>query len=351
MLSPLAAADMPAAPAPAPAVQQLAIDEGAFVNINGVDQWVTIRGQDLSNPVLLFLHGGPGLGSAFLAPAFSEWEKSFTFVQWDQPGGGFTLAKNPTAQGPMTIERFKKDGIAVTEYALKRLHARKLVLMGHSWGTLLGVEMVKERPDLFSAYVGSSQAVGSAGNKLGYELALKAAHDRNDTVAIAELSKVGPPPYEKFEDLFVRQQYSNAPGLPPSAAEQSAQAEFYGILATPAPADARYLASRDPIEPMKMWTDFVEAQKATYRQTWSWEARALGMKFSMPVFIYQGALDLNTPAQTAREWFDDIHAPKKGFELIADSSHNTIVFQKELLRLINRDVRPLVADVRKVAKR
>ena len=350
-LSPLslARADEPATQA-APTAQ-LAIDEGAFVNINGVDQWVTIRGRDLSNPVLLYLHGGPGFGSAFLAPAFSEWEKNFTFVQWDQPGGGFTLAKNPTGQGPMTIERFRKDGIAVTEYVLKRTGARKLVVMGNSWGTLLGVEMVKARPELFSAYVGSSQAVGDAGNKLGYELALKAARDRNDAVAIAALEKVGPPPYEKFEDLFVRQQYSNPPALPATAAEQAAQAEFYGFLAAPPPADAHYLASKDPVAPEKMWNDFVEAQKATFRQTWSWEARSLGMKFAMPVFIYQGALDLNTPAQTAREWFDDIKAPKKGFELIADSGHNTIVFQKELLRLINRDVRPLVVDVPKVAKR
>ena len=190
-LSPLSLARADAPATQTTPTAQLAIDEGAFVNINGVDQWVTIRGRDLSNPVLLYLHGGPGFGSAFLAPAFSEWEKNFTFVQWDQPGGGFTLAKNPTGQGPMTIERFRKDGIAVTEYVLKRTGARKLVVMGNSWGTLLGVEMVKARPELFSAYVGSSQAVGDAGNKLGYELALKAARDRKDAVAIAALENRG----------------------------------------------------------------------------------------------------------------------------------------------------------------
>jgi pimeloyl-ACP methyl ester carboxylesterase len=251
----------------------------------------------------------------------------------------------------MTIERFRSDGLAVTQYALDRLHTRKLVLMGNSWGTLLGVEMVKARPELFSAYVGSSQAVGDAGNKLGYQLALKAARERNDAVAIAALEKVGPPPYEKFEDLFVRQQYSNPPAVPASAAEQAAQASFYGALAVPPPADAHYLASKDPVSPEKFWNDFVAAQKATYKQTWTWEARSLGMKFAIPMFVYQGALDLNTPAQTAREWFDDIKAPKKGFELIAGSSHNTIMFQKELLRLINRDVRPLVAEGHKVAQR
>src|SRR5687768_15951354 len=105
-----------AAENPAPdsvSAAKLAIDEGTFVNINGMEQWVTIRGQNLSNPVLLYVHGGPGIGSSITAPAFAEWEKHFTFVQWDQPGGGFTQLKNPAAQGAMTIARFTKDGLAV----------------------------------------------------------------------------------------------------------------------------------------------------------------------------------------------------------------------------------------------
>jgi pimeloyl-ACP methyl ester carboxylesterase len=161
------AASKPAEP-PAPVTAARGVDEGQFVSINGVDQWITIRGQDVDNPVLLFLHGGPGMGSSFTAPAFSEWEKYFTFVQWDQPGGGFTQMKAPDGQGAMTIARFTKDGLAVTEHVLGRLQKKRLVLMGNSWGTLLGLEMVKARPELFSAYVGSSQAVGDAGNKRGY---------------------------------------------------------------------------------------------------------------------------------------------------------------------------------------
>ena len=353
-LAPLTMANAETAAPPAqsaPAAAQLAIDEGAFVNINGVEQWITIRGQDLSNPVLLFLHGGPGIGQAYMAPAFAAWEKNFTLVQWDQPGGGFTQLKNRDNAGAMTIERFRKDGLAVTEYALKRLHQRKLVLVGNSWGTLLGIEMIKARPELFSAYVGSSQAVGSEGNKLGFELALKAARERNDATAVVALEKVGPPPYETFEAFFTRQQYSNPPALPPSAAETAAAAQTWSFMATPPPADAKYIAFKEGLAPMEVWGNFVEVQKSTFRETWSWEARALGMKFAMPVFIYQGELDINTPALTARKYYDDIQAPKKGFELIAGAGHNTIAFQAELLRLISRDVRPLVTNSQKVAKR
>ncbi len=347
----LAQAAETAAPASVSAAA-LAVDEGTFVNINGVEQWVTIRGQDLSNPVLLFVHGGPGMGSSITAPAFAEWEKHFTFVQWDQPGGGFTQMKNPAAQGAMTIARYTKDGLAVTEHVLKRLNKKQLVLMGNSWGTLIGVEMIKASPELFSAYVGSSQAIGSAGNTLGYELALQSARERNDATAIAALEKVGPPPYETFEDFFTRQQYSNPPAIPQSDAEKVNMAEFYGHLATPPGPEAKYVGVRENIsDPTQVWNNFVEVQKALFRETWSWEARALGMKFKMPVFVYQGDMDINTPVQTARDWLNDVQAPKKGFELIKDSGHNTIVFHRELLRLINRDVRPLVAETAKVATR
>jgi pimeloyl-ACP methyl ester carboxylesterase len=339
-------------PPPTAEPVQLAVDEGKFVRINGLDQWITIRGRDLSNPVLLFVHGGPGMGSSITAPVYAEWEKYFTLVQWDQPGGGFTQMKTPDNQGAMTIARFKKDGLAVTEHVLARLNKKQLVLMGNSWGTLIGLEMIKERPDLFSAYVGSSQAIGHAGNKLGYELALKAARDRNDATAIAALERVGPPPYEKFEDFFTRQQYSNAPGLPPSAVEQANSAEFWGKLATPPSADATWIAVRENLpDQMTVWNNFVEVQKKVFRETWSWEARSLGLKYDMPIFVYQGAMDINTPVATAREWLNDVEAPMKGFEVIADASHNTMVFERELLRLINRDVRPLVVGSTRMANK
>jgi pimeloyl-ACP methyl ester carboxylesterase len=341
---------------PPPQASPNGIDEGRFININGLDQWVTIRGQNLDNPVLLYLHGGPGMGSSITALAFSEWEKYFTFVQWDQPGGGFTQMKSPTAQGTMTIARYTKDGIAVTEAVLARLHKKRLVVMGNSWGTLIGLEMVHARPELFSAYVGSSQAIGDAGNKLGYELALQAARERKDTTGIAALEHVGPPPYEKFEDFFTRQQYSNPPGLPASDAETANSAEFWGHLATPPSPDAQYLPLRVltpeqmSFDQTKMWMNFVEVQKQLFHETWAWEARSLGMKYPIPVFVYEGDRDFNTPAQTAHEWVNDIEAPAKGFEIIPGASHNTIVFQKDLLRMINRDVRPLVQEPARVAR-
>jgi len=341
-----------AAPAgPAVEAQARAIDEGLFLDINGIEQWVTIRGQDQRNPVLLILHGGPGMGMSNLAPFFADWEKTFTVVQWDQPRSGATDLKNlDTDKQPATIARYKRDAFAVTETVLARLQARKLVLFGNSWGSLLGLEMIHERPELFSAYVGTSQAVGGKGNVQGYEMALSAARERNDDFAIAALEKVGPPPYEKFEDFLVRQQYSNPPAMPATALETAASTELGKIMATPPATGARYVAPVAPPQGYDFWARFLQVQSMTFRETWAWDAKNLGKKFAVPMFVYQGEVDVNTPLPATREWFEGVRAPKKTFEVIAGASHNTIAFAPKILELMNRDVLPVVSGER-VARR
>ena len=326
----------------------VAIDEGMFVDINGVQQWITIRGADRNNPVLLFLHGGPGIGSASMAPIFAEWEKDFTIVQWDQPGGGGTDIKNFGKDiGPMTVARFTRDGLSVTEYALKRLGAKKLVLMGNSWGTLIGVEMVQARPALFSAYVGTSQAVGARGNILGWELGIKAARERGDTKGVEALQRVGPPPYKTIGDLLVRQTYVFPPGLPPSAAEAAATAQFMKIITAPHAPDVHYIAPLAPPPGYDPSAAFISTQTKVFDETWHWEARHLGVRFAMPVFMFQGENDLNTPVLAAREYFDEIKAPTKTFEIIPGAGHNTVMFPAEVLALLRKDVLPVLRKRRR----
>ena len=322
----------------------LAIDEGQFVEINGVEQWVTVRGRDAGNPVLLVLHGGPGFPMSFLAPLYKDWEARFTIVQWDQPATGGTFLKNKDRDiGPLTIRRYVDDGIAVTEWARRRLGVNKVVLLGTSWGSLLGIEMVAKRPDLFSAYVGTSQPVGSKGNLLGYELGLKAARDRGDEAAAAALTRVGPPPYSRFEVFMVRAQYTNPPAIPSTPAETAASAEMMGVLMTPNP-DARY---NSPLPaPPGFDGGFMAAQQATWQETWSWEIERLGRRFDVPLFVFQGEVDLNTPAAPAREWLDAVEAPRKVFEIVPGAGHGVILFHREVLELLEKHVLPAVAAER-----
>ena len=130
------------------------IEEGQFVEIGALTQWIQIRGENRDNPILLVLHGGPGLAFSAFTPIFRSWERDFTLVQWDQPGAGKTLSRNGRAASAdtLTIERTAQDGIQVVEWVLRHLNQRTLILFAASWGTVLGTIMVKRRPDLFSAY-------------------------------------------------------------------------------------------------------------------------------------------------------------------------------------------------------
>src|SRR5438132_13075113 len=134
------------------------IQETRFVTLGGIEQWITIRGANRANPVLLIVHGGPGDAQSSLRSTYSIYEKDFTIVQWDQRGAGKTYARNPNS--PPEPERVELDGMELAQYLCNYLEKKKIVLLGHSWGSYLAVGMVQRRPELFAAYVGTGQ-VGS----------------------------------------------------------------------------------------------------------------------------------------------------------------------------------------------
>jgi pimeloyl-ACP methyl ester carboxylesterase len=174
------------------------IDEARYVAIGGLDQWITIRGEDKNNPVLLLLHGGPGdATNPWGYAGFRTWLKVFTVVQWDQRGAGRTFGKSGLSSGPtITIERMTQDGIELAEWLRKTLQKDKIIIVGHSWGSTLGVFMAKARPDLFHAFVGTGQVADPARNySVAYEELLKKAEGVRDLRAIRELKEIGRPPY------------------------------------------------------------------------------------------------------------------------------------------------------------
>lgn len=337
VIPPAGCAGMSAAMAPTPQ----GIHEAMFVSLNGVEQWITIRGDNVRNPVVLMLHGGPGFPTSGLAPAFAAFEKDYTLVQWDQPGGGATYSKNMGRDiGPLTIGRYRRDGIALAELIEHRLRAHKVILYGTSWGTVLGLEMATARPDLFSAYVGISQVAGPSGDRLGYELALKGSERRGDEKGVAALKQVGPPPYQSFDDYMVRQKYTNPPGLPPTPQEMAGYAALARLLAAPPGPKADYIARGLPS--FNGPTVFLDTNKAIFRQEEKWDPFKLGLSFKMPVMILNGDHDLNTPAQTAMELCHAVLAPHEHCEVIPGYGHGTIPLEIILERMA-RYIRPLVA--------
>jgi pimeloyl-ACP methyl ester carboxylesterase len=308
------------------------IDEAGFVSIGGIEQWVTIRGRDRANPVLLFLHGGPGdVTSCWTFALFAPWEEHFTVVQWDQRGAGRTLRKNgPAIASTLSVDRMAQDGVELAEYLRKHLGKDKVILVAHSFGSLLGLQMVRARPDLFYAYVGTGQVADETKNyAAAYDSLLKKARAVGNQRTIDDLTRVGPPPYSSGEGYAVQRNWSNAF----EGADQFLPGTLGLTLVAPG---CSVQDINDSAAGQELSADRLVPQ------TKSSEPKDLGLKFSIPIFFFQGAEDFTTPTVLARDYLAAIQAPRKEFVAMDGAGHFAVFmhsgpFLKELLTR----VRPL----------
>jgi pimeloyl-ACP methyl ester carboxylesterase len=311
------------------------IDDASFVELGGMQQWVTIRGHDRNNPVLLVLHGGPGVPMGTLA--FLSWEKEYTVAHWHQPGAGRTFLAAGRALPPdLTIERVVEDGIELTKWLLRRLDKDKIIVLGESWGSVLGVQMVRARPDLFSAYVGTGQIVApQEGEAIAYDSVLAKARQRGDSVAIAELEAIGAPPYDAIAETAVQRKWAvqyelghslAAEGLPEVVAPRTTLAElYYG--------EAAFFASSRHFFGATMAGPLMQL-----------DLRRMGLDYAVPMFVIQGLNDDFTPAELGRAWLESISAPQKAFVPIENVGHFTLPDRSdEFLQFLRERVRPLAS--------
>jgi pimeloyl-ACP methyl ester carboxylesterase len=171
------------------------ISELTQIELNGRKEWISIRGQNAKNPVLLFLAGGPG-GSQMAAVRhdLAALEKDFVVVNWDQPGSGksfYTTNKNN-----LTVANYIDDGSDLTEYLCQRFAQEKIYLLGESWGSALAIFLADQSPDRYHAVIGTGQMIDFLETEIiDYNLALEIAQEKNDTAKIDKLLANGSPPY------------------------------------------------------------------------------------------------------------------------------------------------------------
>lgn len=174
------------------------IQETFEAAIGGTRQVVNVRGANRDNPILLFVHGGPGAVEMPIAWSFQRpWEDFFTVVQWDQRGAGksYRLNDSKTLAATLTLDRYRDDAIELIELLRKKYGKRKIVLLGHSWGSLVGLSVAAKRPDLLYAYVGMGQLIDLRENeRVGIAWTLGQAHDRHDAAAVKEIEALRPYP-------------------------------------------------------------------------------------------------------------------------------------------------------------
>ncbi|HYL92935.1 MAG TPA: alpha/beta hydrolase [Alphaproteobacteria bacterium] len=317
-----------------------------FVAIHGMDQWVTIRGSDVNNPVLLMLHG-TGFALSAMAPFFALWEKDFTIAQWDQPGAGATFAKNGEAKtGPLSLGRIARDGLAVTEFVGQRLHfvgrglhEDKVILLGLSGGSMVGLKMVKLQPKLFSAYVGSGQFVNwSRQDALGYAMALERARTANDAKALAELGQIGAPPYQDAATDAIKSKYVAGLTTAEQAVFASLDPSVMAAMKAP-PADAHYIARE--LAAFDPRAQALAAYISMRAELTGFDARKLGLKFEVPMFFFQGEDDAYSVTREVEAYEAEIQAPTKMFVAIKGGGHSAFFLRDEFLRLLARQVRPV----------
>jgi pimeloyl-ACP methyl ester carboxylesterase len=309
------------------------VQDARFIRIGGLDQWVSIRGEDRANPVLMIVHGGPGGSMLPNQHLLRRWEKTFTVVQWDQPGAGKTFSRARAAgTGTLTIDRIAGDGVQVADWVRQRLGKRKVILLGHSWGTIVGSEMVRRRPDQFSAYVATGVVADMPrGEALGYQLLTERLAREGDPEALAALKAIGPPPYRDPATLYAERRVLFAHPLA-SERHRQVEANMSGIF-----------------EPqLSLWDGLQYAAAERYSGRWlyrtveTYEAASHGLRFETPVFIFQGAEDIQTPAALAAEYFGRVEAPRKELLLLPGGGHFAIISLRDrfLAELTSR-VRPL----------
>src|SRR5437899_248071 len=259
------------------------IQETRFVTLGGIGQWITIRCTNRANAVLLIVHGGPGDAQSSLRSTYAIYEKDFTIVQWDQRGAGKTYARNPNS--PPEPERVELDGMELAQYLCNYLEKKKIVLLGHSWGSYLAVGMVQRRPELFAAYVGTGQ-VGSwrANIQAQFDFLLAKARAANDRKRVEQLEAIGTPDPTNAEKYFSWWSMRN-PYMPPD------DAKWFGEL--------RQIARSNPEfteEYMKMLGDgMTYSGHTTLRAMLATELPTTANTLKVPFFVIQGKDDMVTP--------------------------------------------------------
>jgi pimeloyl-ACP methyl ester carboxylesterase len=260
-------------------------------------------------------------------------------VHWDQPGSGKSFASAGNRLDPsLTLDAIVDDGIAVAEFVSRRLGQRKVVLLGNSWGSLIAVKMIRKRPDLFAAYVGTAQGVNKPEDeRIAYEQVLAKARGRNDVTAMEELQKAGAPPYASLQEFRVQRKWASAyENLPP--------------LDVPALAGSTPGSSMADLQP---WVGGLVASEQHFRgndlrgPAATTDLRDGGRRFKVPMFFIHGREDDIAPLSQVTGFVAWLRAPRKKLVVIDGAGHNAILSRPaEFLDALDALVTPLVRGTR-----
>ncbi len=301
------------------------INEERFITINGIEQWVTIKG-DSTKPIVIFLHGGPGSPlSPYSDAIFGHQERDFLLVQWDQRGAGRTYGRNAPEEltqeflktNPLSIQQVSSDGLELSKYLLQRFKRTGIILFATSWGTVPGINMISRNPEIFHAYIGHSQVVNFNASFLSaYNDVYKMAGKARDLATLSKLDSIGKPPYGSARTtgqlMRIIKNYQEKNTIPSPADwfelpdrynnekdnQHRNEGDDYSFV--------NYAGDKQlGIDPMSAAIDFLQED----------------LQFKIPVYFIQGANDIQTPPAITKKFYENITAPTKKILILEDTGH------------------------------
>lgn len=314
------------------AKKKYAIDYSEFITVNGDRQNIRVRSQSADLPVLLFLHGGPGVCDRNWVMKYqSDLSEVCTMVCWDQRASGKSCTE-ASLNGSITVEMMIEDACAVVDELCRRFGKEKIYIVGHSWGSILGVMLTKRIPEKIAYYIGMGQFVEGAENeRLSYEFCLNEARRVGDDKVVAKLEKGAPVNgmYPDKDAMMLQRdcltkyggaEYHCREGIVKSLLIPLIKSDEYSL-----PELVKYARGALTL-PDKLWGEVIANN---FFETAS--------KLDVPVLITQGRHDYNTPSEIVSRWIDMLDAPAKEIVWFEESAHSPIKEEPELWGRVIRE--------------
>lgn len=294
------------------------INESMYIDVNGTKQWINIYGEDKDNPVLLYLHGGPGSATSHIDYAFTrKWADVYTVVTWDQRncGKSYDFEQNDIE---LTKELFLTDGKEVTEFVLDYLSKDKLTILGHSWGSIFGANLVLEYPEYYECFIGTGQLIDYLDNEKAFiQEALKWAE--NDSEMLSLINSLNPenPTIDYFNE---RNRIMNKYG--------------YGMMVNGADYNRITTIIFNPNYSFSDWMKYLDIDMSVYYDFFaSEEFFDFSLKgkteYEVPYYNINGDKDYQTNYKIAQDYYEQVEAPYKQMFIMENMTHGLLESDSE----------------------
>jgi len=308
------------------------LSEKIRISINGVDQGMFIRSKDATNPVLLFLHGGPGMPEYFLTKKYpTGLEDDFTVVWWEQRGSGLSYHADIPPE-TMTVEQMISDTLAVTNYLRSRFGKEKIYLMAHSGGSIIGIQAAARAPELYHAYIGVAQmAYQLKSERLAYEYMLEQFRENGNTKMVRKLEAAPVTLTDSLPAAYaaLRDDAMHSLGI---GTTRDMKSVITGVF-LPSWLSREYTLG----EKLNIWRGKFFSQRILRDKMFATDLTQQVQELDLPVYFFHGAYDYTVAYPVTKSFFEGLEAPIKGFYTFEQSAHSPIFEEPEKVRRILRE--------------